>query len=251
MNRIPAGAAALINRARAAGADIAENLIDSPYGPIGHVKVKAPDASRAFMIVFVSEPHLQSGARRVIYHTSAGHVTRATAELALATFEREQLAAVHAQLDEVLGRPAPAELLTCEGCGATYADSMDHTQGEHDRRLREREVLPAVLAVVTRDAEAAAGATDRRVRDLNHRIVGALIKLALPPDEMPIVVQAAWAHIHSTGPIDQEAFLRGFDAELQARVAALDVDAWADEAPGDRPVSPATGCCGHACERVA
>jgi hypothetical protein len=239
MNRIPASAQALINRARAAGAEITEYLIDSPQGLVGHVKMVAPGYRLAFLTVHIYSSALK-GRRGVTWVESSGQVSRNSAELIVSGFEREQLAEVHARIAELTGETAPGAelaepLLVCDGCGATYADAMQHTQGEHDARLRELAEMPATLARVTRDAEAAAEATDRRVRDLNHRIVGALVKLALLPDEMPIVIQAAWAHIHSTGPIDQEAFLRGFDVELQARVAALGIDAWADEAPGDRP----------------
>lgn len=245
MNRIPASAQALINRARAAGAEITEHLVDSPNGPIGHVKIKSPNERRAFLTVFILQPRLSVGNRQTVWTESSGQVTRPAAERVLIAFEREQLAAVHARIAELTGETAPAadELLTCEGCGATYADAMQHTQGEHDRRLRERAEMAETLARVARDAEAAAEAADRRVRNLNHRIVGALIKLALLPDEMPIVIEAAWQHIHSTGPIDREAFLRGLDVELQGRVAALGIDAWADEAPGERPVR--TCACGE------
>lgn len=244
MNRIPAGAAALINRARAAGADITENLIDSPAGLIGHVKLKAPNATsagmarkatRAFIIIFISEPRLQVGARRVTYHTNAGHVTRPTAERALIEFEREQLAAVHAQLDEVLGRTEPTELLTCEGCGATYADSMDHSQGEHDRRMAERAAMPATLADVARDADEQADAAFRRTQALNHRIVGALLKLALLPDEVPAVLDAAWQRLDLSEPVTQEALLTAYAAELAARVERLDDDVYASEPASETP----------------
>lgn len=248
MNRIPASAQALINRARAAGAEITEHLVDSPNGPIGHVKIKAPNELRAFLTVFVLQPRLSVGNRQIVWTESSGQITRPAAERVLIAFEREQLAAMHAQLASLVVErfetaPAADELLTCEGCGATYADAMQHTQGEHDQRLREQAEMPATLARVAQAAEAAANAADRRVRNLNHRIVGALIKLALLPDEMPIVIENAWQHIHSTGPIDREAFLRGLDVELQARVAALGIDAWADEAPGERPVRTCT--CGE------
>lgn len=261
MNRIPASAQALIDRCRAAGAEISENLVDSPQGPIGHVKVKAPNEPRAFLTVFIGDSWL--GTRRTVtWVESSGQLTRPQAERVVRVFERAQLAALHAEIDELTGRTAPAAdeselLVMCDGptgCGATYADAMQHTQGEHDERLRERAQMPETLARVAREAEVAAEATDRRVRNLNHRIVGALLKLALLPDEMPNVIESAWSRIDSAEAVDQETFLRGLDVELQARVERLGIDAWADEPLSERPEhdeSPATGCCGHVCERLS
>lgn len=194
---IPAAAGEMVKRARAGGIEVTEKLIESYCGLVGRVKLTKPGDPAPFLTIYIGEGRHGSKRRTVAYLESSGRITQRLADRALRVVLR-QIKTEQAQRDAL----DEHELLACDGpdgCGAVYADSMNHTQGDHNAR-RDAQVRLQYPELPTDAARILHAATSAGI-EVNRGPVSFALR---HPGEARILVVHGAAHIAQRSQIARD-----------------------------------------------